>query len=301
MKKIWGILFAILVLAVIIVFAVTPELRNSVLPSKAHNIEEAQEVKLELVYEGTKPEGVGSVRSFTITNDYFVIAARPAGSAEEGGEKDNQLILISRDGKDVTRDHISAGTVYQLGHANGITYNPDKNELLVVGVPDEQGNWSRVVRIDATTFKLISTNTLPCYSTGISYNDKFNYYMIRYGKTLYRVDNSLGSVQNMFVVATDFTSQDMGYHNGYTYLCNWVSDGETDRAKQLQMQKHQNVIYKVDASGVIAQTFIIKNPLLELEGIDFADNTAYVLMNGVGDKSTSFFIYRVNFSEADLK
>lgn len=303
MKKEWGIVLAVVLVfaAITVAFATIPELRNSVVPAKARSIEEAQEIELTLVYEGEKPEGVGSVQSFAITDDYFVIAGRPKGSAKEGGERDNQLILVSRDGKDVTRDHITAGTVYQLGHANGMTYNPDRGEIVVVGIRDEQGNCSRAAIISAKTLEQITTVGMPCFGSGISYNDRFNYYMIRSGKMLYRVGDLPGSVDDMHKLDTEFTVQDIGYHNGYTYLCNWVSDGDVARSKQLKLEQNQNVIYKVDASGTIAGAFIIRSPLLELESIDFANNEAYVLMNGVGDKSAYFYIYRVLFDEADLR
>jgi hypothetical protein len=303
MKKIgWGILCIILVAAVIVGVMLTPELKTKVIKSEEHGTSEAKEVKLELVYTGQKPEGVGSVQSFAITDDYFVIAGRPSGSAEEGGETKNQLMLITRDKLiDVTANHIPAGKTYELGHANGMTFNPDKGELVVVGMRNDEGKLEFAARIDARTFEPIATVKMPCYGSGIAYNNKFNYYMVRSGKTLYRITDVPGIKKETFETNAEFSVQDIGYYGGYTYLCNWVSDATTDRAVQLGLKQHQNLIYKVDARGIIVQTFIIRDPLLELESIDFVDGNAYVLMNGVGDQSANYFIYRVSFDSDDLK
>jgi len=303
MKKIgWGILCIILVVAVIAGVMLTPELRAKVIKSEEHGTSEAKEVKLELVYTGQKPDGVGSVQSFAVTDDYFVIAGRPNGSAEEGGETKNQLMLITRDKLvDVTANHIPAGKTYELGHANGMTFNPDKGELVVVGMRNDEGKLEFAARIDARTFEPIATVKMPCYGGSIAYNDKFNYYMVRSGSTLYRITDVPGIKKETFETNVEFTSQDIGYYNGYTYVCNWVSDATTDRAVQLGLKQHQNLIYKVDARGIIVQTFIIRDPLLELESIDFVDGNAYVLMNGVGDQSANYFIYRVSFDSDDLK
>ena len=301
MKKIGcGVLCIILVIAVVVGVMLTPELRTKIIKSDGHGLSEAQEVKLELVYTGQKPSGVGSVQSFTITDDYFVIAGRPNGGAEEGGETNNQLILITRDGlTDVTANHIPAGKTYELGHANGMTYNPDKQEIVVVGKRNDEGKQELAVIIGARSFEVLKTVKMPCYGSGIAYNNKFNYYMVRSGKTLYRITDVPGiKKETLETKNAEFSVQDIGYYGGYTYLCNWVSDATTDLAVQLGLKQHQNMIYKVDARGIIVKTFVIKEPLLELESIDFADGNAYVLMNGVGDQSASFFIYRVT---GDLK
>lgn len=303
MKKIgWGILCIILVVAVIAGVMLTPELKARIFKSEEHGTSEAKEVKLELVYTGQKPDGVGSVQSFAITDDYFVIAGRPSGTAEEGGETKNQLMLITRDKLiDVTANHIPAGKTYELGHANGMTFNPDKGELVVVGMRNDEGKLEFAARIDARTFEPIATVKMPCYGSGVAYNDKFNYYMVRVGKTLYRITDIPGIKKETFEMNTDFSVQDIGYYNGFTYLCNWVSDEKDEKAVQLGLKQHQNLIYKVDARGIIVQTFIIRDPLLELESIDFVDGNAYVLMNGVGDQSANYFIYRVSFDGDDLK
>ena len=216
MKKIgWGILCIILVAAVIVGVMLTPELKTKVIKSEEHGTSEAKEVKLELVYTGQKPEGVGSVQSFAITDDYFVIAGRPSGSAEEGGETKNQLMLITRDKLiDVTANHIPARKTYELGHANGMTFNPDKGELVVVGMRNDEGKLEFAARIDARTFEPIATVKMPCYGSGIAYNNKFNYYMVRSGKTLYRITDVPGIKKETFETNAEFSVQDIGYYGG---------------------------------------------------------------------------------------
>ena len=42
---------------------------------------------------------------------------------------------------------------YELGHANGMTYDKKRNRLIVVGIRDEYGVKKMVARIDARTFR----------------------------------------------------------------------------------------------------------------------------------------------------
>lgn len=303
MKKIIGVLFCLLLVGAMVFTALAlPETRCKLMPSEPNELDDAKVVSLELVYTGTKPKGVGSVQSLAITGEHFVIAARPRGPAALGGETNNQLIIIDRDPmKDVTSDYIAKGTTYELGHANGMTYNPDKNELAVVGISNDEGDREMVVRIDASDFSVISTDKMPCYGSGVAYNARFGYYMVRSGYTLTRASDLPGIKKEEQTVETEFTIQDIGYYNGYSYLCNWVKDASCERAKNLGLQKNQNILYKVDSNGVIVQVFLLTEPREELESIDFADGEAYVLMNGIGNDSKKFFIYRVEFDSEDLK
>ena len=47
------------------------------------SVEDMTPLELELVYQGLKPDGVGSVQSMAILPDAFAIAARPRGSARQ--------------------------------------------------------------------------------------------------------------------------------------------------------------------------------------------------------------------------
>jgi hypothetical protein len=305
MKKFWSAVLVLVILAAIAVVFFPEQvasLRYGLNRSQPVTMEQAKTVETELVYEGKKPEGVGSVQSFAIAGDYFVIAGRPSGSAENGGETNNQLVIIRRSTKeDLTARYFPNGKTFELGHANGMAYNPKTNEIIVVGIRNEAGKYELATRISLSDFSVKGTDRMPCYGTGIAYDDARGTYYVRSGGTIYTLNGIPGMVKKTVTAETSFTSQDMGFYDGYTYLVNWVNDASDATAQKYKLEQNSNVIYKVDARGNIVGIFVVKNPQQELEGIDFVNGEVYLLYNGVGNDKGKFFIYRLKISAEDLK
>ncbi len=296
-KILTAVLMLVIAAAILVVFL--PEQTASLFdktPMTNVTLKDAKNVKLELVYAGEKPKGIGSVQSLAITDEYFVIAGRPKAS-----EGDNQLIVISRKTlTDVTNALIEKGTTYELGHANGMTYNPKTNELVVVGIRNSANKYELAARIDLENFELVGTDKMACYGSGIAYDATHDEYIVRLNKTIYTLNGIPGMKQNEVLVATEFETQDIAYHNGYVYLANWIESGSDLAAMRYGLVSNQNVIYKVDEQGNIVDIFLLKTPRQELEGIDFVGDEAYVLYNGLGENKKEFRIYKLKLSAKEL-
>ena len=297
MRKILAaVLMLVIAAAILVVFL--PEQTASLFYGAPTTVtlKDAKNVELELIYTGEKPKGVGSVQSMAITDDYFVIAGRPKAS-----EKDNQLIVINRKTlTDVTSSLIEESMTYELGHANGMTYNPQTNELVVVGIRNSANKYELAARISLEDFELVGTDKMACYGNGIAYDTTHDEYIVRSGESIYTLNDIPGMKQDEVSVETEFTGQDIAYHNGYVYLANWIESGSNLAAMRYALVSNQNVIYKVDKRGNIVDIFLLKTPKLELEGIDFVGDEAYVLYNGLGKEKNEFRIYKLKLSADEL-
>ena len=273
--------------------------RTSTSDSSVIRVDEMTPLSLELVYEGMKPDGIGSVQSFAITPDYFVVASRPPGSEEEGGETNNRLSIIDRQSlADVTKDFAAARKSYELGHANGMAYNPETNELLIVGIHDENDECTIVARVDAANFRQKTDEQLPSgTASGIAYAGNGEYFA-RSGGWIHLIGNDLTERDNKFYFASGLAVQDIGYYADGVYLADWAKSTDVGTLWKLGLKANENVIYRYDVIHESMRAFLISAPRLELESVDFADGEAYVLMNGIGDRRDSFYIYRVLDDEA---
>lgn len=297
-KRKYNVMLLIL-LAVVCLFLRFYEIRKST-PVASITVDEMTPLSLELIYQGEKPQGVGSVQSMAITDDYFIIAGRPVGSSSEGGEENNKLIVIDRDDLlDVTASFLDSNETFELGHANGMAYNPNSDELAVVGIRNEDGFCDGVCYVDAKDFKTRSTMKLPCDGNGIAYDDLRNRYYLRDGGCYYVLDSQLSEVIESGPAITDLTNQDISYYNDKIYFVNWAYHLED--AIAVGILTNQNVIYQLDLKDDTMRAFVVRKPRMEMESIDFKDGVAYVLFNGGGTKNGSYFIYRAQFASSDLE
>ena len=270
------------------------------MPVASITVDEMASLSLELVFEGAKPVGVSSVQSLVVTDDYFVIAGRPFGTVEQGGETNNKLIIVDRQSlKDVTYRFIDNSTTFELGHANGMTYDDKNNEFVVVGIRNEYGECDSLARIDATNFRQISLEKLPCIGNGIAYIGDSDCFAIRDNDALIMIDGNLEYIIDSCEMVTDLTNQDIAYYNGKLYLVNWAY--RRNEARAVGVRKNQNVIYQFDLETKEMHAFIVDQPRMEMEGIYFIDGEAYVLFNGGGIKYGNYYIYKILFNEQDLE
>ena len=300
-RNVSRIIFIVFVVA-LLAWELIPGPRKSTLNASTLGVDEVTPLALELVYEGDKPEGVGSVQGFAITDDYFVIAGRPRGSAAEGGETNNKLIIINRtDLVNVTGDFFAQDETMELGHANGMTYNPYANELLVAGIRDSNNDYHDVARIDAADFRLLETVELPCYANNIAFDAENNAYYARSGANLCRMDTLFNKAADEQYVNVMFTGQDIGFYHDRAYMVNWVSFDDRKYAWEVGLDYNYNIIYQFDTNTERLRAFVVSEPYQEMEGIDFAGGEAYVLMNGTGLVNNRYYIYKALFDRDDIE
>ena len=300
-RSVVRILFIVFV-AALLAWEFIPGPRKSTLNASTLGVDEVTPLALELVYEGDKPEGIGSVQGFAITDDFFVIAGRPRGSAAEGGETNNKLIVIDRaDLMNVTGDYFALDETMELGHANGMAYNPNSNELLVAGIRDDDGSYHYAARVDATDFRLLETVELPCYTNNVAFDNETNSYYTRSSMNLYRMDAMLNAATDEQYVNVMFTGQDIGFYHDRAYLIHWVSLDDRKYAWKVGLDYNQNIIYQFDTNTEALRAFIVTEPYQEMESIDFADGKAYVLMNGTGLANNRYYIYEALFDRDDIE
>jgi hypothetical protein len=229
-----------------------------------------------------------------ITDDYFVIAGRPYGTKEQGGETNNKLIIIDRDEFcDVTDKVVGRRSTFELGHANGMTYNAEKDELVIVGIRNIVGECVYAATINADNFQEYDLKEMPCPGNGIAYNSDTNEYVMRDGNVIRILDADLNLVLDEEMVALNLTNQDIAYRDGYAYLVNWAY--RRNDARAVGIRTNQNVIYRIDLNDNYAMNaYVVKQPRLEMESMDFIDDEAYVLFNGGGSSYGYFYIYKIS-------
>ena len=290
MKK--RIIYIVLILALLLGVLVLKWL-NVVPEDEDITVGEMTSLRLELVYEGLKPDGVGSVQSMAILPDKFAVAARPRGSVNQGGETNNKLILIDRE---ILRPVAGAKQSYELGHANGMTYDEGRSRLIVVGVRDESGAKRMVARIDASKFSEKPQLALDGFeASGIASLPDGGYVVRSAGKMSF-LDADFVPTGETLTFSSGLVAQDIAYTNGAVFLADWAQHGWKASARKLGLKKNQNVIYRIRRNDGEARAFLIDEPRLELESLDFDKGECYVLMNGVGAEQDKYFIYRVENS-----
>ena len=262
-------------------------------PNAVIKANEMTELSVELVYQGRKPNGVSSVQSMAITDDYFVIAGRPYGSREQGGETNNKLIIVDRaELCDVTDKVVGIDTTFELGHANGMTYNAMLNELVIVGIRDDDGGCTYAASINVDNFQDYKTMKMSHPGNGIAYNYDMNKYIVRDDDMLCVFDADFNAVPQSQIVMQNLTKQDIAYCDNHAYLMNWAHDRR--EARVVGVLKNQNVIYRVNLDDYAMDAYVIREPRLEIESMDFATNgDAYVLFNGIGSRYGYYYIYKI--------
>ena len=256
-------------------------------------------VEMTLIYQGAKAETVNSVQSFTMTDEYFVIASRPQGTNAQGGETNNKITVIKRSTlEDVTYKFAALDGFLELGHANGMTYNDRLHEIIVVGIRDESGSYRKVAHIDSRTFRHLYDTTLPCSVSGIAYDYSHNAYWGRSGNKLVYLNYDMSKVIAKYDTTTYMSKQDIEYYNGHVYLIQWASFGfgVLHEAAMLGLRRDENVIYRANTAGEIEEAFLISEPQDEMEGIVWDERTGatYVLVNGNGLDYRHFYIYQID-------
>lgn len=112
-----------------------------------------------------------------------------------------------------------------LGHANGATYNPDKDRYYVCSYYGS-GNTKKITTINAKTLKKIESFNLSVAVSGIAYDRIRKQYVGSKGTRIYIFSNNLKKTGTFRLKLTGGTAQDIFAHNGMIYVCRSYVSGK---------------------------------------------------------------------------
>ena len=249
------------------------------------------------VYTGSEVDStINSTQSFTITDKYFI--AVQAHSVNE-----NSGWIIATDFANPSSTPAWKKS-YNVGHGNATTWNSKTDQIVIADGKTrlffnaDNGNF--VKSID------VSTN-----ASGIAYNGAKDQYIQTSGNGASSgriLDSNFNSLMT-FDAGHRLVNQDVAYYGGYIYRIGWGGcdylreDGDTEDANYCDAYfgEDSNVIYQFDMNGDFVKAFYIEEGFGELESIDFANGSMYLLFNGKPDY-LHYSVYKANLSfRADQK
>ena len=258
---------------------------GSILPSQMTKL------TLSHVYTGSEVDStINSTQSFTITDKYFI--AVQAHSVNE-----NSGWIIATDFANPSSTPAWKKS-YNVGHGNATTWNSKTDQIVIADGKTrlffnaDNGNF--VKSID------VSTN-----ASGIAYNGAKDQYIQTSGNGASSgriLDSNFNSLMT-FDAGHRLVNQDVAYYGGYIYRIGWGGcdylreDGDTEDANYCDAYfgEDSNVIYQFDMNGDFVKAFYIEEGFGELEGIDFANGSMYLLFNGKPDY-LHYSVYKANLS-----
>ena len=258
---------------------------GSILPSQMTKL------TLSHVYTGSEVDStINSTQSFTITDKYFI--AVQAHSVNE-----NSGWIIATDFANPSSTPAWKKS-YNVGHGNATTWNSKTDQIVIADGKTrlffnaDNGNF--VKSID------VSTN-----ASGIAYNGAKDQYIQTSGNGTSSgriLDSNFNSLMT-FDAGHRLVNQDVAYYGGYIYRIGWGGcdylreDGDTEDANYCDAYfgEDSNVIYQFDMNGDFVKAFYIEEGFGELEGIDFANGSMYLLFNGKPDY-LHYSVYKANLS-----
>lgn len=232
--------------------------------------------KMSTIISGSYLTGMSSTQSMTITNDHIIIM-----QADVKGNNDSHMLVYEKAG----RHNFLKDLTFKFGHANGITFDSKRNELLVV---DEK----KVHRVDASSFKYLGSKTVTNSDgskeytvTGIAYDSINDRYYMSSGKKIYTVTPGTFKLYNHMSSDHVQVNQDMGYYGGYIYRVVWAKD---DAEKRGNFAANNNILLQFAADGSSFKAYYTSQPTCEMESIAFFAGKPFILYNACdGTKWTS--------------
>ena len=243
--------------------------------------EEMQQVSLKALTTFDIPEGYQGVQGLTITDQYIVASI---------SKKDNSSVaLFVFDLHTLKLEKEIENREY--GHANDLTYDESRNEVLVI-------NGKTIHVLDSKTFEEKETRALSTSSSAISKG--IGNYIFLAGKTIHVMDDSLQK-QSEFAVDTTLLTQGIDIYNDYVFLTCFESGvvGPYKPTYDGILEPGANVIYVYNISGVFQKAFYIPAGYGELESIDFYNGKYYLLFNSPDAKNG--VLYTLNYDSVSVQ
>lgn len=154
-------------------------------------------------------QAYGATESVCVTDRYIYLC-------EINSNTDERILKFDK----FTMELLDTATFTgQLGHANGITWNPDNRKLYVA-----VANGTRDVVImdeDMTIENTVTVNETMTSLSGIGYDPVTKLFAVYAGnKTTYIMSDLTQPAESSFTYTDSFTAQDLDFKNGVVYLIN---------------------------------------------------------------------------------
>ncbi|MEE3343444.1 MAG: Ig-like domain-containing protein [Bacilli bacterium] len=166
------------------------------------------------VIVATQKKGITSAQGFCVADNYYVAAKR------NGNETKSSIMVINKkNNTKVNSFVINNGT---LGHANGLTYNPNTGMIYSVMTKDENYRSFTLKDIlkkgvstksDAFYLKNKEGKVVPVSFSAIAYDNSVNNYYLAKGGRIYVYDDKKNLIRKITKVSSD-VPQDIGAYNG---------------------------------------------------------------------------------------
>ncbi len=162
-----------------------------------------------------------------------------------------------------------------LDHANDMTYNSKKD---VIVVAHNAPNYNIISYIDPDTLKVIKTRKIKYKIYSISYNEKYDRYVV-----------GLSGTYNFAILNSSFKliKKHKGYKSGYVRQ---GADSDNDYIYFVQSGGGGNLIVIYNWSGKLIDTISVDKSL-EIENIFHVKNCIYITLHYYGN-----YIYRIGIS-----
>lgn len=231
---------------------------------KAKNIRKYTPKNLELVANLRGVKGAHVPQSLCFTGDRYIISF----VNKEGTQ--GHLVSYSRKGK-----LLDEGPLVKMGHANGTTYDPNKERIYTVKT--HSNIQSKVcTKLSPNTLGKTGTFNLPKVTSGIAYDESNNCYYLSKGNEIYVTDSKFRYKKTIQKTIRSYHAQDIGAYNGVALVCTWVN-GDTSYVD----------LYRIkDGAYLGSYTFFFN----EIESVAVDDGYLVVIMNHIGDNID--YLYR---------
>ena len=192
----------------------------------------------------------------------------------------------------------------KTGHGNAMTYNSKANQVLVVG-PDE---YKKIFVYNEKDLKKKKEITSHHHCSSIGYDASNDLYVQHAGKRIFMTDTSddLKKLHD-FDIHPFETTQDLEYHNGYTFFCTTDAGAKSTYQNYAFFSEGDNIIYVYNTQldkekkpnknfgRLVARLHI--TGLGELESVSFHDGNMYFGFAPHSHDSHSYVFYKVNYKE----
>lgn len=155
----------------------------------------------------------------------------------------------------------------EIGHGNGITYDPYRKKLYVLNWKKEKQSRKCLV-YDSKTHKRIGTVNLPVVATGISYDKSTDKFYLANMDEMYVCDSNFRLEKTLKKSVRYIHPQDIGAYNSAFMICTWI-----------KKNKSFIDIYRV-SDGAYLGTYDVS--LGEIESCTIDDGYLVILMNTIG-------------------
>lgn len=173
------------------------------------------------------------LQGFTVTNNNLVFYSSHPENTSKG-------LLISYKGTNFST--LNDVKYVTEGHGNGLTYIPDENKILVVGVNDYNG----ISEYDAASYTKIRTVNLDKTYTSVGYDEYDDMIVVNLVRRAVLLNRNYER-QYSFDVSHNLVSQDYEYYNGFVYAVGFEAGVQVNHQLYQYNELFSGKVYVIDA------------------------------------------------------